>query len=341
MKFGIRIPPCDRLDKLVELVVRAEELGFDYAWIPDSQMLWRDPWVAMGALAMRTSRITIGTNVTNTKTRDLTVTASAAATTEEVARNRFILGIGTGDSSVRIIGQRPTRLDEMRAYLAEFRALVDGAEVHRAGRQMRMRPGTRNRIPIYLAAIGPKALELAGEIADGVITYGGTALSSFESIHAHLEKGAQRSGRRAAEIDIVNGLFSYVGDDWRSAQKLAQPHAARHAIRHPESISRYDIPLPTLESYSERLYPDLVHAEDWDRAIELTDWIPEDYLAWFCDSYCLIGTADDVAAKVRTMESSGIGQLYVHNFYSYQMPNQLVESFGTQVLSSLPSRREA
>jgi 5,10-methylenetetrahydromethanopterin reductase len=304
-------------------------------------MLWRDPWVAMGALAMRTSRITIGTNVTNTKTRDLTVTASAAATTEEVARKRFILGIGTGDSSVRIIGERPTRLDEMRAYISEFRALVAGQDVQRGGRDMRMRPGTRNPIPIYLSAIGPKALQLAGEIADGVITYGGTARSSLESIRSSLEAGAQRAGRRAAAIDIVNGLFSYVGDDWRSARKLAQPHAARHAIRHPDSMAAYGIDLPSLESYSERLYPDLVHAEDWDRAIELTNWIPDDYLAWFCDSYCLIGTADDVAAKVRTMEGTGIGQLYVHNFYSYQMPNQLVESFGTQLLPRLAPRREA
>jgi 5,10-methylenetetrahydromethanopterin reductase len=106
-------------------------------------------------------------------------------------------------------------------------------------------------------------------------------------------------------------------------------------------MAAYGIDLPSLESYSERLYPDLVHAEDWDRAIELTNWVPDDYLAWFCDNYCLIGTADDVAAKVRTMERSGIGQLYVHNFYSYQMPKQLVESFGTQVLSRLAPRREA
>lgn len=107
MKIGLRVPPCEPLGGMVDIAVDAEAAGFDFMWVPDSQLIWRDLWGTLGAMATGTDRISLGSNVTNSVTRDPSVTAGAAATIVEAAPNRFVLGIGVGDSSVRIMGRRP------------------------------------------------------------------------------------------------------------------------------------------------------------------------------------------------------------------------------------------
>ena len=77
IRFGLRVPPCLPLQEVAATVQQAEAEGFDYAWVPDSQLLWRDVWVTLGVAGARTSRIVLGTNVTNPRTRDATVTASS------------------------------------------------------------------------------------------------------------------------------------------------------------------------------------------------------------------------------------------------------------------------
>ena len=126
MEFGLRIPPCEDPRQVADLVLRAEQAGFGYAWIPDSQLLWRDLWVTLGVIAARTSRIILGTNVTNPLTRDVTVTASAAAAMDEVSDGRFILGYGSGDSSVRVMGWKTSRIEVMRTSIATMRSLWRG-----------------------------------------------------------------------------------------------------------------------------------------------------------------------------------------------------------------------
>jgi 5,10-methylenetetrahydromethanopterin reductase len=173
--------------------------------------------------------------------------------------------------------------------------------------------------------------QLAGEMADGVITYAGTTSESLDTMWKNLEVGASRVGRDVGKIRVVNGLFCYIGDDWRRAQKLAQPHAARHAMRHPDLAAAFGVEPPDTD-YAEVLYPDLVHADDWERAIEVTEWVPPDYLEWFCANYCLIGTKDQVAAQVEKMRHYGIAELYVHGFYSYKMPEEALERFAADVI---------
>ncbi|GGM24881.1 hypothetical protein GCM10010129_81740 [Streptomyces fumigatiscleroticus] len=100
LAVGVRIPPCDRADRIVTSVRRAEELGFDSAWFPDSQLLWRDVFTTLTAAALGTERIGLGTAVTHLVTRHPAVVASAARSVAELAPGRFTLGRGVGDSSV-------------------------------------------------------------------------------------------------------------------------------------------------------------------------------------------------------------------------------------------------
>ena len=84
------------------------------------------------------------------------------------------------------------------------------------------------------------------------------------------------------------------------------------------------------------IYPDLSHAEDWDRAIEATSWVPDDFLAEWCAKYCIIGTAGDAAAKIAQLESFGVTSLYIRGFYSYKLPAELCDRFSRDVMPLMP-----
>jgi 5,10-methylenetetrahydromethanopterin reductase len=179
LSFGLRIPPCTSPADVAACARAAEDAGFDVVWLPDSQFLWRDVWATAAVAATATRRIVIGSCVTNFATRHVSVTASAAATLWDLAPRRVILGVGSGDSAVKTVGVTPTRLAAMRDQVAVARRLLSGGDVAFAGRSMRIRhaPGS---VPIYLAANGPRALELAGEVGDGVITVSGLGRELIE-----------------------------------------------------------------------------------------------------------------------------------------------------------------
>ena len=173
MEFGLRIPPCEDPRQVADLVLRAEQAGFGYAWIPDSQLLWRDLWVTLGVIAARTSRIILGTNVTNPLTRDVTVTASAAAAMDEVSDGRFILGYGSGDSSVRVMGWKTSRIEVMRTSIATMRTLWRGETAAPHGQPVRLAGAPGRDIPVYVSATGPRMLSFAARPV--------TALSSWRA----------------------------------------------------------------------------------------------------------------------------------------------------------------
>lgn len=175
LRIGIRIPPCERVDRLLDTVRLAERYGFDEAWFPDSQLLWRDVYCALTAVALGTDRIGLGTAVTNVVTRHPAVVASAARTVAEIAPGRFTLGLGIGDSSVAPLGMRASSRAELTAGIAQLRALLEGQEwPYAEGLRSRLRDPAPH-VPIHLAASGPRNLALAGEAADGVILLSGAS----------------------------------------------------------------------------------------------------------------------------------------------------------------------
>src|SRR5690606_9795710 len=142
--------------------------------------LWRDPWVVLGAAAPRTSRIMLGTNVTNPLTRHASVTASAAAAVDEMCAGRFVLGIGSGDSSVRGRGWKTARIGELDEYVSLFRDLVTGGWVSPYGKSFRMKAPHDRQIPVYVSATGPNMLRYAGSSADGIILLAGISADTLQ-----------------------------------------------------------------------------------------------------------------------------------------------------------------
>jgi 5,10-methylenetetrahydromethanopterin reductase len=186
-------------------------------------------------------------------------------------------------------------------------------------------------VPVYVSATGPNMLQFAGEVADGVILLAGIASESLEYSLRNIEIGANRGGRKIEHLDIATGTFCHISDDWRSMMKVAQPYAALFAVRHREALRDAGVAVPPVEGVA-GIYPDLSHAEDWDRAIEATDWVPPEVLAAFCERFCLMGTAEDVTTKIRTLESYGVHNLYIRGFYSYSLPIEVCEAFSSRVI---------
>src|SRR5687767_1684524 len=170
MKFGITIKPDHRYERSVDLAQRAEANGFEYAWMFDSHVLWRDPYPLLTLIGAATERLRLGTCVTNPATRDVTVTASALATLNEISGGRMDCGIGRGDSARRVIGKPPVTLERLEVACRLIRDLVAGRTVDYEGAETQLKWAEGKwDIPIWIAAYGPKALRLAGRIGDGVI----------------------------------------------------------------------------------------------------------------------------------------------------------------------------
>jgi 5,10-methylenetetrahydromethanopterin reductase len=331
MRFGFRYPPCAPVQEVTRAIVAAEEAGFDFAWIPDSQLLWRDTWVTVGCAAAATSRIMLGTNVTNPLTRHSTVTASAAASIQEMSPGRFVLGIGTGDSSVRVMGRKTATISRLRDYIDTVRDLTAGEWLEMHGETVHLKGSQGKAVPVYVSATGPNMLKFAGEVADGVILLGGIAEDTLAFSRERIAEGAREAGRDPAGIDVATGLFFRLTDGSSAARKAAQPYAALYALRYRDSLPDFSKAIPESQS-TDGIYPDVGHAEDWDRAIELTEWLPEEILDLFVDKYCIMGTEDEVLKRVRYLESLEVEHLYIRGFSSYELPIPEAEAFARSVL---------
>src|SRR5579864_5609048 len=169
MNFGVVLQTNPPASRVIELARQAEIHGFSHAWTFDSHLLWEEPFVIYSRILDATRRINVGTMVTNPATRDWTVTASLFATLNEMYGNRTVCGIGRGDSSVRVLNGRPTSLATLRSCIEVIRGLANGGSVQYNGITVRFPWNPETRLEIWVAAYGPKALALAGEVGDGFI----------------------------------------------------------------------------------------------------------------------------------------------------------------------------
>ena len=176
-------------------VRRAEELGWDYGFIPDSQLRRRDTYVMLAEAARATSRIRIGPLIANPINRHISVTASSIATVDELAEGRTLLGLGIGDTAVRLAGLRPARVRELEEATRLARALLDGEAIEVGARAPARLPHARP-VPVWIAAGGPRMLRAAGRVADGVFIRVGTSPANLEAAIEAVRAGAARGRAR-------------------------------------------------------------------------------------------------------------------------------------------------
>jgi probable F420-dependent oxidoreductase len=218
--------------EIIECVRLAEELGYESAWVAEGHA--GDQFALLGACAAVTRRIRLGTAISSVFVRSATTIAMAAATVDHLSGGRLRLGLGTSHRE-QVEPEHGVPFVEPAARLRDVveivRALVrDGAVTHR-GRAVTIErfdlwfPPARREMPIYVAALFPPMLELAGEIADGALLTWPT-LGAPGSAAAHVATGARRAGRRSEDVDVASLLPCAVSADRREAMERMRASVA-------------------------------------------------------------------------------------------------------------------
>ena len=211
MDVGVVLQTNPPASRVVELARQAELHGFSHVWTFDSHLLWEEPYVIYSQILAATRNVVVGPMVTNPATRDWTVTASLHATLNEMFGNRTICGIGRGDSAVRVLNGSPTTLATLRESIHVIRELANGRAVELNGGTLRLPWGARSRLEVWVAAYGPKALALTGEVADGFILQLADPAITEWTVGA-VRRAAEEAGRDPASVTICVAAPAYVGD---------------------------------------------------------------------------------------------------------------------------------
>jgi 5,10-methylenetetrahydromethanopterin reductase len=339
VRIHIRVPGTSPMPALMTLIESIEAAGFDGAGILDSQMLCRDTFVTLGQAATQTSRLTLFPAVTNPFTRHASVLAGAIATVEELAPGRVKFVIGTGYTSASTIGRKAATLAEMRACITTVKTLLAGEAVDFDGTRGRLGYASGRRIPVLMAASGPKAIEVAGEIADGVLLLVGFNRGIVETALEHLERGARRAGRRLEDLEIIWAARTGTAATTAEARRLARPTVVHWGILRwgGHWLGPAGVRVPALEIPDAvwKIYPDLSHAQDWDAAIAATSFVPDEVIGDLCDAYGLIGTPEDCATRIAEMTKLGVRNVYLMGFQTFAPPEQEIRAFRDVVFPRL------
>ena len=230
MEFDIS---CAKIDE-VGFVTHAENLGYNFCWVTDSQMIRSNPWAVLALIAQQTRTIRIGTGVAVPGLRLAPVAANGIATINRLAPGRTFMGIGTGNTAMRTMGQRPTTINAFGEYIRTVRALLNGEEVdytlNGITQPIRFQNtelryiDLDNHIPIHVAGFGPRAQALAGELGDGLITViprGGSVPWALDNV----KRGADGAGRGMDDFfttALVNLLMLTPGETLDSERVIAE-----------------------------------------------------------------------------------------------------------------------
>jgi probable F420-dependent oxidoreductase len=310
MEFGVVLqcnPPAWRT---VDLARQAELAGFTYVWTFDSHLLWQEPYVIYSQILSATHRVIVGPMVTNPATRDWTVTASTFATLNEMFGNRTVCGIGRGDSAVRVINGKPVTLAELRDAIAVIRSLANGDAAEYKDSTLRLTWNPHSRLDIYVAAYGPKALALTGEVGDGFILQLADLAVAAWSIKA-VRDAAEAAGRDPASVKICVAAPAYIGDDIAHQREQCRWFGGMVGNHVADIVARYGAdggPVPQALTdyiagrqgydYNEHGRVGNTHA----------DFVPDEIV----DRFCILGTVDQHIEKLRELKALGVDQFAVY-----------------------------
>ena len=313
----------------------AEDLGFTTVGVADSQSVFREMYATMALCAQATRRVIIGPTVTNPITRHPAVAASGIATVDEIAPGRAFFGIGSGDSAILNLAERPSTLADMREYIATVRMLHEIGEATWRGRAVRL-TWRKARIPIYLSAEGPKTLELAGEIADGVIVNVGLDPMLVRDAVAHVHAGARRAGRDPGDVDLWTMVRTNVTDDVAAGIteiRMELASNAHHVFRFTLEGKHVPPDLADAIRRVQKAYQPASHeALGVSPNAVLLEREPA-LRAYLADRFAAVGPASVVADKLRAVVRAGIGGLLITGFVTER--TKLIRTLGEQVLPRL------
>ena len=326
MHFGITIKPDMPPERIIALTRQAEAAGFDYGWIFDSHVLWLEPYPLLTLMAANTKKMKLGPCVTNPAVRDITVTSSLFATLNLISGGRMQLGIGRGDSSRRVLGKKPVTSATLEQAVADFRVLNAGKKIDYDGREAQFTWATGGVPPVWVAGYGPKVLDLAGRIADGVILQFADP-DLIEWCLGFVKKGAESAGRDFGKIEVMSAAPVWVSNDLKIARERVRWFPALVSNHVVDLVSRYkpeELP-PALTSYirTKGEYDYLHHCEVGSSN---ADFVSDEVI----DRFCLVGPAEAHIAKLRRLAQAGVTQFNIYLMCGEE--DDTVERYKNEVL---------
>ena len=293
MKFGIEFVPQIPLDELVRLVKIAEDVGFEYAWITDHYNN-KNVYETLALIAANTETIKMGPGVTNPYVRSPAISASAIATIDEISEGRATFGIGPGDKatfdSLGIEWTKP--VSTIKAAIADINTLLAGGKTE-GGAALGGVKAVQDAIPIYMGAQGPKMLETAGEIADGVLINASNP-KDYEAAMPMIKKGI---GDQAKDLDVAAYTATSIGEDSEAAKNAAKIVVAFIAAGSPPPvIERHGLP----EGFNTQMGEFLAQGNFGGAIGAVTDEALE--------AFSVCGTPDEFIPKIEGLAEMGVTQ---------------------------------
>jgi probable F420-dependent oxidoreductase len=338
MDFGVVLQADPPAWRVVDLAVRAENYGFSHAWTFDSHMLWQEPYVIYSQILSATHRLIVGPMVTNPATRDWTVTASLHATLNDMFGNRTVCGIGRGDSAVRVINGAPVTLKTLRESIAVIRGLAGGETVEYKNSQLCLPWARESRLPVWIAAYGPKALTLAGEIGDGFILQLADPAITEWSVAA-VRKAAADAHRDPDSITICVAAPAYVTDGSAHGRRhaidqcrwfggMVGNHVADIVARYgadgaavPDALSGYIAGRQGYD-YNSHGKADNTHA----------GFVPDEVI----ERFCLVGPPEEHVRRLHELEGLGVDQFAL--YLQHDTKDATLAAYGEGVIPAINTR---
>jgi 5,10-methylenetetrahydromethanopterin reductase len=305
LKFGIEFVPKDPYWKLTAYAIQAENNGFSNLWVTDHYGN-RNVYVALAAAAMYTNKITFGTGVTNPWMVNPVITAQAIATLNELAPGRVLLGMGAGDkTTLEAVGVEMGKpLAAVKEAIEIFRKLTAGETVALQGEVFKTAGAkfnfkVKNKIPVYIGAQGPKMLEMAGKIGDGVLV-NASHPSDIEFAVKMAGEGMKQAGKAPGDVDIAAYTSFSVNEDPKKALKAAAPVVAFIVAGSPAPVlEKHGIMVSKADEIRAAL-----KVGDFPKAIGAVT--PE-----MINAFSIAGTPDMCIEKIAALKKIGIGQFVV------------------------------
>ncbi len=335
MDVGVVLQTNPPAWRVVDLARQAETYGFSHVWTFDSHLLWEEPFVIYSQILSATHRVTVGPMVTNPATRDWTVTASLFATLNEMFGNRTVCGIGRGDSAVRVTNGSPVTLATLRESIGVIRGLANGEEVSYKGSTLRFPWNPSSRLEVWVAAYGPKALALTGEVGDGFILQLADPDITAWSIKA-VREAAAAAGRDPDAITVCVAAPAYVTDGSDAALAHARDqcrwfggmvgnHVADIVARYgagggavPSALTDYIAGRQGYD-YNEHGRAGNVH----------TEFVSDDIV----DRFCVVGSVEAHVARLQELAGLGVDQFAV--YLQHDAKDSTLREYGERVIPAV------
>ncbi len=328
MNFGVVLQTDPPARAVIELAQLSESLGFDYVWTFDSPVLWQEPFVIYSQILATTKSVMVGPMVTNPLSRNWAVTASLFATLNEMYGNRTVCGIGRGDSAVRVLGGVPASLATLGRAMDAIKNLAEGRPAQVGAASVTI-PWVRNgRLEVMMAAYGPRALELAGQHADGIILQIGDPFIIAWAVGI-ARAAAAAAGRDPAALKVCVAAPACVGADLRAQRDQLRWFGGMVGNHVADIVERYGANGGTvpeaLTSYvaGRKGYDYSHHGKPGNPT---TEFVPDEVV----DRFCVLGPLPAHLKRMRELATLGVDQFAI--YLMHDRKEETLQAYANELL---------